>query len=147
MKKRSFIVVLGLLAVSAICYLRVSDRQGTACSIYQKHQEEFHAAAQQVLAQSSTADVALPSGVKELSLWTQDRVTVEFLCGSWGLGSGSSYWGVNYVPSGEPVGFQGGCMEHQRQEGAGVLFYEAAGDNTCYVEPLGDGWYYFEAHF
>lgn len=142
MKKRLF-AALGLL-VLLFCF---SDRQGLVLSIYECQKADFQDAARQVLEQGNSAGVSCPVGVTEVSYCSYHIPVVEFQFGSWGIGSATSYWGVNYVPSGQLVGYQGIPMEHWRTEGNGTLFYEAEGDNTCYVEPLGEGWYYYDMHF
>ena len=143
MKKRMMTGAVICLIFFALLF----HRPGVVRFVYACQKENFQNAAQQVLEQEDEAGVPCPLGVTEVSYCSYHTPIVEFAFGGWGLGSETSYWGLNYVPSGQLVGYQGRCMECWRAEKEGTLFYEAEGDNTCYVEPLGDGWYYFEASF
>ena len=76
--------------------------------------------------------------------WTGADVYGEAVCfdaGVWGFGSSISYWGVAYVPSDCPVGFQGLDMAGAAPLGEGWLWEEKDGDNRCYVERLAPGYY------
>ena len=82
--------------------------------------------------------------------WTGVDVYGEVVCfdaGGWGFGSSISYWGVAYVPSDCPVGFQGLDMAGAAPLGEGWLWEEKDGDNRCYVERLAPGWFYYKMQF
>ena len=82
--------------------------------------------------------------------WTGADVYGEAVCfdaGVWGFGSSISYWGVAYVPSDCPVGFQGLDMAGAAPLGEGWLWEEKDGDNRCYVERLAPCWHYYEMRF
>ena len=143
MKKRIWIVAVLCLVFSTLFL----NRQGTARLAYVTQKENFQNAAQQILEQEDAEGVRRPQGVRDVSYCSRNTPVVEFELGGWGMGSATSYWGVRYVPSGELVGTQGSCMDGCRTQGKGTLFYEAEGDNTCYVEPLGGNWYYYEERF
>lgn len=142
MKKRICIALI--FVVLFFCF---SNRQGITLFSYKCQKEGFQNVAQQVLEQEDDVGAPHPLGVIEVSYCDYHTPIVEFLFGCRGIGSATSYWGINYVPGGELVGYQGSRMENWRPERNGTLFYETEGDNTCYVEPLGEGWYYFEADF
>ena len=143
MKKKLWIATALCLIFSALLFNRPSIvRFAYACQ-----EESFQNAAHQVMEQEGDTGVPHPVGVTDISYCDYHTPIVEFQFGGWGIGSATSYWGINFVPSGELVGFQGSRYEYWRPERSGTLFYEAEGDNTCYVESLGNGWYYFEARF
>lgn len=109
----------------------------------------LEAAAHQVLEQWSAEGVSVPVGWKSVTLHDHNRelVTVEFAFGGSGFGSETAYWGVNYVPAGVVLGFQGHRWDYWKGRGAGRLYYDPEGDNTCYVEELAPCWYYYEIRF
>ena len=71
----------------------------------------------------------------------------EFSMGSSGLGSSTTYWGIQYVPSGERLGFQGSRLEGWISDRDGWRWEESGGDNRCYIQELDERWYYYEMSF
>ena len=140
------LISLALVGVLFVC----GEKQGRTAAAFAHSRLQFEQAALRVLEQGSTQGVECPKGVRSVQLWTgpdgRENV-VEFLCGAGGWGSSTRYWGVNYVVKDVPVGFQGIRMEYWEKEGSGTRFYEAEGDNTCYVERLEKNWYYFDMKF
>lgn len=134
-------LILTVLALRAAAdpYLRTTER-------FERDRADLETAAQKVLARGSADEIKLPDGwtVRYFDSGVQ---VVEFEFGSWGMGSSTSYWGLNYVPSDEPVGFQGISMDHWKREGTGRLWCEPEGDNRCYVERLASCWYYYKMDF
>lgn len=109
--------------------------------------EQLEGIALRVLSGEDPSKLKLPGDWNSLALYDHGPETVEFSFGGSGLGSATAYWGVNYVPSGVCVGFQGNCWDYWKEQGKGRLYYEPEGDNTCYVERLDTCWYYYEARF
>lgn len=109
--------------------------------------ERLEGIALRVLSGECSVEVELPGTWDSVALYDHGPETVEFAFGGAGLGSSTAYWGVNYVPSGVEVGFQGSCLDYWKEQGEGRLYYEPEGDNTCYVERLDTCWYYYEARF
>ena len=88
--------------------------------------------------------------VPEVTLYPagEGRVqTVEFLCGGWGVGPSTSYWGISHVPSDVLTGFQGAALSGWEPWDGGWLWREAGGDNRCFVRRLEPGWFCFEMRF
>ena len=56
-------------------------------------------------------------------------------------------WGIQYVPSGERLGFQGSRLEGWISDGDGWRWEESGGDNRCYIQELDECWYYYEMEF
>ena len=105
-------------------------------------------AAAELLAGNGPAE--LPRGVTEVTLYPagEGRVqTVEFLCGGWGVGPSTSYWGISHVPSDVLTGFQGAALSGWEPWDGGWLWREAGGDNRCFVRRLEPGWFCFEMRF
>ena len=67
--------------------------------------------------------------------------------GGSGLGSSTTYWGIQYVPSGERLGFQGSRLEGWISDRDGWRWEESGGDNRCYIQELDERWYYYEMEF
>ena len=142
----ALLISLTLTGVLFVC----GGKQGRTAAAFAHSRLQFEQAALQVLEQGSSQGVECPKGVRSVQLWTGSdgrKTVVEFLCGAGGWGSSTKYWGVNYVVNDVPVGFQGVGMECWKKEGSGTRFYEAEGDNTCYVERLEKNWYYFDMKF
>ena len=72
---------------------------------------------------------------------------MDFSMGSSGIGSSTTYWGIQYVPSGERLGFQGSQLEGWISDGDGWRWEESGGDNRCYIQELDERWYYYEMEF
>ena len=103
---------------------------------------------EELLARNGPAE--LPRGVMEVTLYPagEGRVqTVEFLCGGWGVGPSTSYWGISHVPSDVLTGFQGAALSGWEPWDGGWLWREAGGDNRCFVRRLEPGWFCFEMRF
>lgn len=110
------------------------------------HGEELTAFAQTCLETGRVGkDLPLPGLVRQADLRGQPpEAFVEFTWGGWGLGSSTSYYGVYYSPSG-PQPFQGAGVELTPQEDGWA--WQGEGDNHGFTRPMGESFYYFEAHF
>jgi hypothetical protein len=94
-------------------------------------------------------DRSLPSFIREAQVVGQNGLDqkdlfVEFTCDGWGLTPSSSYYGFYYSPNG-PRAFQGVETELIAQDGG--FAWQAEGDNHGFTREIGEGFYYFEAHF
>ena len=142
---------LGLLALFLVPLLWLSmrpDRETRVFRQFVSDRAEMETIALRVLEQGNTDGVVPPEGWRGVDLHTSGITTVEFEKGSFGFGSGTSYWGVNYVPSdSNMVGFHGQKWDHWKAQGEGRLYYDPEGDNTCYVRKLDECWYYYEMKF
>lgn len=145
-KKWCFLLA-AVLAVALGISLLGGPGRNRALRSFEQNRPAFEAAARQVRETGDTKEIACPPGVRSLDYWDDDTPTVEFLMGSWGLGSQTCYWGVNYVEADKMVGFQGQRWEYWKEDGAGRMFYEVEGDNHCYIQRLAPCWYYFEMYF
>ena len=106
------------------------------------HGEELAAFAQTCLETGEAPkELPLPGLVRQADLRGD---YVEFTWGGWGLGSSTSYYGVYYSPSG-PQPFQGAGVELAPQEDGWA--WQGEGDNHGFTRPMGESFYYFEAHF
>lgn len=74
---------------------------------------------------------------------------VDFRCGGWGLAPSSTYYGFFYSAEDDLTAWSGGvCPQEELVEsGDGFLWEEKDGDNSYYVEKIGERFFYYEAHF
>ena len=115
--------------------------------LFQWNRGAFHTAAAQAVEQRSGQGISSPVGVRDVTFWDYEGTAVDFTMGAFGLGSSTRYWGVQYVPSGERLGYQGVRLEGWTQEGDGWSWSEPGGDNTCYLRELDGNWFYYEMKF
>ncbi|MGI6255677.1 MAG: hypothetical protein ACOYJZ_08595 [Acutalibacter sp.] len=110
------------------------------------HEEELTAFAKTCLdTHQVPADLPLLGLVKGADLWgVPGEEFVEFSCDGWGLVPSSSYYGFYYSPQG-PRAFQGVEVELTPQDGG--YAWQAEGDNHGFTREIGNGFYYYEAHF
>mgnify|MGYP000218821248 FL=1 len=132
MERREKRALAFLLAASLLCLALVGLAAGDppaerAEALFRAGREEFDRAAAELLAGNGPAE--LPRGVTEVTLYPagEGRVqTVEFLCGGWGVGPSTSYWGISHVPSDVLTGFQGAALSGWEPWDGGWLWREAA---------------------
>ena len=77
-----------------------------AAALFQKNRSAFDSAAAQAVEQGSGQGIPRPFGVRDVTLWDYGGTAVDF---SWKLWDRVSHniLGIQYVPSGERLGFQG----------------------------------------
>ena len=146
MKKRRLLWAIPPLALIVLmAWLALQPgREGKTAAQFQTHREILEELAETALEQGSTDGIVPPLPWLGVELYDNGVRTVEFAMGGSGIGSGTRYWGVNYVPSDAQVGFQGTYWDYWKAQDGGRLYYDPEGDNTCYVKKLDDCWYYYE---
>ena len=146
MRKKTWIL-LAAVAILALWAAEQSSPREKVTTRFLADREQLEEIAIRVLDGEEPAGLTLPDGWKSVRLYHNGPDTVEFFFEGSGLGSSTTYWGMNYVPSGVAVGFQGSQWDYWKAQGNGRLYYEPEGDNSCYVEQLDTYWYYYEARF
>lgn len=146
MKKSTFGL---LILVAGLLLFGVSRKapQEQIVARFETDRGALESVARQVLERGSAAGVQPPAGWRAVALYHSRGPVVEFTYSAFGMGSASTYRGINYSLEDELVGIQGTHWEYWKGKGNGRLFYEPESDNTCYVEKLAPCWYYFEARF
>lgn len=78
-----------------------------------------------------------------------EEAAVEFSCGGFGVGSGTSYVGFYYSPNGDmnAVWCAPPSPGALKPSGKGFLWQEPNGDNRYYTEHICGNFYYYEASF
>ncbi len=122
------------------------SREYTA-ALFQQNRSAFDSAAAQAVERGSGQGISRPPGVQDVTFWDYEGTAVEFSMGGSGMGSSTTYWGLQYVPSGERLGFQGLRLEGWISDGDGWRWEESGGDNRCYIQELDEYWYYYEMSF
>ena len=102
-------------------------------SLYQKNEETFL----QAVSDGDYSVVEKINGVQEVLVKEE---YVEISCGGAGFGASTHYYGIFYSAGDVDVA---GMVE----QGDGYLYQQEDGDNRIYIEPLGNDFYYYEAHF
>ena len=112
-------------------------------ALYHDHEDAF------LLAAETKSFDALTEikGIQEIHV-QEDYVEID--CGGLGFGSNTAYFGIFYSETDDL------CAESFAATGEtlvllpkdnGYYFEETYGDNTYYVEPLGNHYFYYELHF
>ena len=115
--------------------------------LFQQNRSAVDSAAAQAVERGSGQGISRPPGVQDVTFWDYEGTAVEFSMGGSGRGSSTTYWGIQYVPSGERLGFQGSRLEGWISDGDGWRWEESGGDNRCYIQELDERWYYYEMEF
>lgn len=110
-------------------------------SLYQKYEDTFLQAANN----GDYNSVQHIRGVQTVSVWDS---YVDIQCGGSGFGPSTHYYGIFFsaddnLCASQFAGPKDELVEHEE----GYLYQENGGDNRYYVEPLGNHFYYYEAHF
>ena len=113
--------------------------------LFQQNRTDFDSAAAQAVEQGSGQGIPRPFGVRDVTFWDYGGTAVDFSMGRSGIGSSTTYWGIQYVPSGERLGFQGSQLEGWISDGDGWRWEESGGDNRCYIQELDERRYRFRA--
>ena len=74
---------------------------------------------------------------------------IDFSCGGSGMGSSTHYYGFFYSIDDNLTAWNSGAYSEEElvKNGNGFLWKEKYGDNTYYVERIGEHFFYYEAHF
>ena len=148
MKRWKWAAAVLLVALLVLWFHSLPSREERTAAAFAEQREILEELAQLTLEQGSAEGIVPPDPWRGVELYSRGIHTVEFDMGSFGFGSGTTYWGVNYVPSdSNMVGFQGRQWDHWKAQGEGRLYYDPEGDNTCYVRKLAPCWYYYEMKF
>ncbi len=84
-------------------------------------------------------------GIHEVIIW-EDHVDIR--CVGSGIGSSTHYYGLFFSLTDDLCAIDlAGPADELVEDGNGYRYRELNGDNEYYVEPLGNHYYYYEAHF
>ncbi len=117
----------------------LTDRDSVA-DLYRENEEAFRKAAET----GSFEDLKDIFGVSNVYVKSD---CVDIYCGGTGIAPSSSYYGIFYSEADDPFAlYEPVTPDNPRPEGRGYSFSDSA-RNTFYVEPLGNHYFYYEAHY
>lgn len=132
----------GLSCISDSAPDNLTDRNEIV-SLYHDNEAAFLQAAET----SSFDDLLSIYGVSDVYVHQNGMVEISY--GAKGFGSNTYYYGIYYSKSDAICGpaFGDSDPAFMTPQGDGFLFKDSWGDNTLYIEPLGNHYYYYEEHF
>ena len=124
----------------ASCSENLTDQE-SVIALYQNHQEIFLQAA----LTGDYSGVESLRGVQKVNVWDN---YVDIPCGGAGFGSSTHYYGIFYSPEDDLCAVDvAGARDQLVAHGEGYLYCQPGSDDSYYVQPLGNHFYYYEAHF
>ena len=141
--KRTILCIIALMMTACLlsaCFNNLTSKESIE-ELYTKNEILFADAA----SSGNFADLEKISGVNEVLV--QDGY-VDIRCGGSGLGSSTHYYGIFFSETDDlcSVIFSG-PRDELVEDGDGYRYKQTDGDNEYYVEPLGNHYFYYEAHF
>lgn len=138
-----------LQAFSLFAFIVISDNmpgnltdRDSVVDLYRENEEAFLKAAET----GSFEDLKDIFGVSDVHL---NRDYVDIYCGGTGMAPSSSYYGIFYSEGDDlcAIDVAPGDSSALTERDGGYFWEESGGDNSYYVEPLGNHYFYYEAHF
>ena len=134
------LLVVSVLLTIAGCNRNLTDKNDII-SLFQKNKAVF-------LQAVSSGDYSALERINGVQNVYCSETYIDIKCGGAGLGSSTHYYGIFYSADDNLCAIDVAGPKNQLVEhGNGYLYQEIGGDNRYYVEPLGDHFYYYEAHF
>ncbi len=143
MKKYIAIVLLFLIAAALSACTSALDEKSEIIAMYRKNEEIFWQAAKS----GNFTAVESIRGVQSVYI-SETYTDISF--GGAGFGSSSHYLGIFYSAddSLSAVDVAGMCFPDElTAQGDGYFYQDEDSDNRYYVEPLGNHFFYYEAHY
>ena len=119
----------------------LTDRDSVV-AFYRKNEAAFLSAAQ-------TKDFDSLSSLFGVSeVYVRDEY-IDVSCGGFGIGPDTNYYGIFYSEGDDlcAIDVAPGDSSALTERDGGFFWEESGGDNSYYVEPLGNHYFYYEAHF
>jgi hypothetical protein len=159
MKKIIVLLMICLLSVGCGCQLggmflgglsRISDSapdnltdRDEIIALFHDNETAFLKAAET----NSFDDLLSIYGVSHV--YVHDNGIVDISCGGKGMGSNTHYYGIYYSEDDDlcAIDVAPGDSSALTERDGGFSWEESGGDNSYYVEPLGNHYFYYEAHY
>ena len=139
-KVASFLVLLALFITLPACSNNLTEKSDII-SLYRKNEEIFLLAAE-------NGDYSAIEEIKGVQKVLVRDTHTDIQCGGAGFGPSTHYYGIFYSADDDLCAIDlAGPKDKLVKYGDGYLYQEESGDNRFYVEPLGNHYYYYEAHF
>ena len=134
------IVCLAKFGIDRVKYLNLTDIEDIK-KVYLDNEDLFIAAAQN----EDFLSLKKIKGIQDVYIG-EEYVGLD--CGGAGLGSSTHYYGIFYSEEDNICAVDvAGPYDEMAEDGKGYKYIQKDGDNRYYVEPLGNHYFYYEAHF
>ena len=131
---------LCIFATFTACSRNLTDKDDII-SLFKKHEATFLKAGEN----GDYTAVERIRGVQKVHT-NGDYINIEF--GSSGFATSTHYYGIFYSADDDLCAVDvAGAKDELVQYGNGYQYEQSDGDNVYYVEPLGNHFFYYEAHF
>ena len=129
-----------ILIVLVSCSKNLTDKNDII-SVFRKNEGRFVEASES----GEYKNLETIKGIQKVIVW-EDYVDIE--CGGSGLGSSTHYYGIFFSLTDDLCAIDvAGPADELVEDGNGYRYRQQNGDNEYYVEPLGNHYFYYEAHF
>lgn len=142
MKKALYFVVLIVICLLSACSSNLTSKESIV-NLYTKNEALFIDAA----SAGNFSDLEKIRGVQEVYVFDEyEYVDIQF--GGSGFGSSTHYYGIFFSETDNLCAIDvAGPLDELVEDGNGYRYKQSDGDNEYYVEPLGNHYFYYEAHF
>ena len=136
----SLLVLFAMVIVLSACSNNLTEKSDII-SLYQKNEQVFLLAAE-------NGDYSAIEGIKGIQKVLVWDTYIDIQCGGSGFGPSTHYYGIFYSEDDNLCAIDvAGPLNELIENGDGYLYKQKDGDNQYYVEPLGNHFYYYEAHY
>jgi len=135
----SFLALFAMFITLSACSYNLTEKSDII-SLYQKNEKIFLLAAEN----EDYSAIERIKGVQKVLVWD---TYIDIQCGGAGFGPSTHYYGIFYSADDNLCAIDLAPRDKLVEHGEGYLYQEESGDNRYYVEPLGNHFYYYEAHF
>lgn len=142
MKRVWCLMILTVICLLSACSSNLTSKESIV-NLYAKNEALFIDAA----SDGSFSDLEKITGVQSVYVFDEYEY-VDIQCGGSGFGSSTHYYGIFYSETDNLCAIDvAGPRDELVEDGSGYRYKQSDGDNEYYVEPLGNHYFYYEAHF
>jgi hypothetical protein len=138
-KVTALILLMAVVLALGGCSVNLTDKDDIIALFY-KHEKSFLQAAQ-------SGDYSALERIRGVQSIDHRETYVDITCGGAGFGPSTHYYGIFYTADDDLYAHWAAPGAELAEYGKGYLYQEEDGDNSYYVEPLGNHYFYYEAHF
>ena len=134
------IVIIIMICFLSACSGNLTSKESIK-DLYTQNETLFASAA----SSGSFSDLEKLRGVQNVFV-RDEYVNIE--CGGSGFGSSTHYYGIFFSETDDFCAVDvAGPIDELVADGDGYRYKQSDGDNEYYVEPLGNHYFYYEAHY
>ena len=140
MKKVFYFFVLIIFCFLSACASNLTSKESIE-NLYTKNETLFVNAASDGI----FSDLEKISGIQKVLVCDE---YIDIQCGGSGFGPSTHYYGIFFSEIDNICAVDvAGPFDELVEDGSGYRYKQVGGDNEYYVEPLGNHYFYYEAHF